>query len=188
MRGCSEVLSQFSVNRSVPRNVLGGRQVAPPREDEFVSFYEAHWPKLVAALTWSVPDGEDPTDVAQEAFARAYQRWSRLQEHPRPDAWLFLTAFRIALSLGRRLTVRRRYESVLTASQPDHALEGIEVDDLLSTIPARERAALLLRHYYGLSNRETARALACREGTVKSLLARARERLKRAVADGELGA
>jgi RNA polymerase sigma factor (sigma-70 family) len=85
------------------------------------------------------------------------------------------------------LTVRRRFESVFPAPQQDHALEGIEVDDLLSTIPARERAALLLRHYYGLSNRETARALACREGTVKSMLARARERLKRAAADGELG-
>jgi len=47
----------------------------------------------------------------------------------------------------------------------------------LRTLPERQRAALLLRGVYGLSTRETAQALHCREGTVKSLLARGRAAL-----------
>ncbi|MFM9597155.1 sigma factor, partial [Streptomyces scabiei] len=71
-----------------------------------MSFYRSQWPRLVAALAWSIPAGEDPEDVAQEAFARAYERWTRVREHPHPEAWLFLTAFRIATGLRRRARTR----------------------------------------------------------------------------------
>ena len=47
----------------------------------------------------------------------------------------------------------------------------------LGQLSERQRAALLLRAIYGLSTKETARALRCREGTVKSLLARGRTAL-----------
>jgi RNA polymerase sigma-70 factor, ECF subfamily len=130
--------------------------VTPPREEDFVSFYEAHYSKLVAALAWSVPDGEDPRDVAQEAFARAYERWSRLQGHPRPDAWLFLTAYRLATSLRRRLITRRRHEGRRSIIEQSEGLQGASIEDLLASIPARQRAALVARHYYGLSTREAA--------------------------------
>ena len=41
-------------------------------EREFEAFCMAHWRRLVAALASSLPSEEDPADVAQEAFARAY--------------------------------------------------------------------------------------------------------------------
>ena len=42
-----------------------------PREEEFLELYQAYWPRLVAALAWATPYGEDAEDIAQEAFARA---------------------------------------------------------------------------------------------------------------------
>ena len=49
---------------------------------------------------------------------------------------------------------------------------------VIDTIPKRQRTALLLRHYARLSVRETAAAMGCSEGTVKSLTSRAIERLR----------
>jgi len=155
-------------------------------EDEFVAFYEAHWPKLVVALASSVPDGEDPRDVAQEAFARAFERWRSLREHPRPDAWLFLTGYRLASTLRRRIATRRRHERHADVRQANDWVRDVASHDLLRSVPVRQRTALVLRHYYRLSTRETARAMRCREGTVKSLLSRGRERLRLVLADEEL--
>lgn len=147
-----------------------------------MAFYRAHWPTLVAALTWSVPPGEDPRDVAQEAFARAFERWSRVRVHPRPDAWLFLTAFRLTRTLWRRALIRRRHTTNQPAQSGD-PFEAVAAADLLKGLPPRHRAALLLRHYYGLSTRETAQTLGCREGTVKSMLSRARDAVRVTAAD-----
>jgi len=62
-------------------------------EDGFEDPYMTHWRPLVASLSLSLPEGEDPRDVAQEAFARAFARWDRVSHHQRPDAWVFLTAY-----------------------------------------------------------------------------------------------
>jgi RNA polymerase sigma factor (sigma-70 family) len=173
------------VNRSTSVGVLGYGGVTTSPEEDFVDFYEAHWPRLVAALAWSLPSGEDPRDVAQEAFVRAYSRWSQLREHPRPDAWLYLTAYRIGTSLWRRVAVRRNRGASGAEAMAEDLFAGIELHELLNSMPARQRAALLLRHYYGLSTRETAGAMGSREGTVKSLLARGREHLRRALMEPE---
>ena len=94
-----------------------------------------------------------------------------VRTYERPDAWLFVTAYRLASTLRRRLAVRRRRSPPEAA--PIHDLfEPSILGDLLDTLPQRQRAALLLRHYYGLSTKETAAAMRCPEGTVKSLLQR----------------
>jgi RNA polymerase sigma-70 factor, ECF subfamily len=145
--------------------------VIAPREEEFLEFYQAYWPRLVAALAWATPRGEDAEDIAQEAFARAYQHWPVVRTYERPDAWLFVTAYRLASTLRRRLAVRGRRSQF--EPRPVHDLfEPSILGELLHTLPQRQRAALLLRHYYGLSTKETAAAMRCPEGTVKSLLQR----------------
>jgi len=139
---------------------------------EFEEFYATQWSRLVAALGHAVPEGDDPRDAAQEAFARAFARWSTVRHHEQPDAWLFLTGFRIATRLRRKAA---RTEATMTT--PSHQVGNVEVVLALAQLPERQRAALLLRAVYGLSTKDTARALRCREGTVKSLLARGRAAL-----------
>ncbi len=176
------------IEATMPRNRYAlsaflRRHVTAPHEEEFLAFYRAFWPRLVAALALAVPEGEDPEDVAQEAFARAYQRWPVVRSHDRPDAWLFLTAYRLATSLRRRLAVAARRLRPSSPTPVPELMSGSELEELLSRLPYRQRAALLLRHYYGFSTKETAAALRCREGTVKSLVSRARSALKDALAE-----
>lgn len=157
-----------------PSGALRDEGLNRPSEEEFVEFYRAYWPRLVAALAWSLPTGEDPRDVAQEAMTRAFEHWGAVRAHPRPEAWLFLTAYRFAGRVRRRLKQSERHRDALATSGPGDIDVGVEVPDLLSRIPQRQRAALVMRHYYGFSTRETARLLRAKEGTVKSLLARAK--------------
>ncbi|MGH2653051.1 MAG: RNA polymerase sigma factor [Actinomycetota bacterium] len=118
-----------------------------------------------------------PRDVAQEAFARAFERWNVVRSHPNPDGWLFLTAYRVAGRVRRRHRLSERHRSADVASRPENPGAAAEAHEALAVLSPRQRAAVILRHHYGLSTSETARALRCREGTVKSLVARAKEAL-----------
>lgn len=149
----------------------------------FESFYRQYWPKLVAALRWSTPGTDDAEDVAQEAFARAYARWETVRDHERPDAWLFLTAYRVAHSLRRRLS--HRAEEQLVDAPAEAPGIRVEVIDALAHVSPRQRTALLLRYHYGFSTRESAKIMRCREGTIKSLIARGREAMKQQDNDAE---
>jgi RNA polymerase sigma factor (sigma-70 family) len=71
------------------------------------------------------------------------------------------------------------------AEVPDHAAADVERGDMddglraaLSQLPPRMRAALVFRYFYDLDVADTADALGCSEGTVKSQTARALERLR----------
>src|SRR5260370_38786357 len=68
---------------------------------------------LVAAVTGDEGRAED---AAQEAFARAYQRWGRVGRLDRPDLWVARVASRIAIDQGRR----RRRETRLDRAEPAH--------------------------------------------------------------------
>ena len=147
-------------------------------QEEFVAFYLSHWPRLVAAIALALPPGEDAEDVAQEAFARAFEHWGELRDHPRPDGWLFLTAYRLASSLRRRAATRMNASLIGSTAPPWPDITSM---DPLADLTPRQRAAILLRHHYGLSTLETASALGCREGTVKSLVARAKQSLRSSI-------
>jgi RNA polymerase sigma-70 factor, ECF subfamily len=157
--------------------------MANPGDEQFAAFFKAHWPRLVAGLAAVVPRGEDPSDVAQDAMARAYADWSRVQDHPRPDAWLFLSGYRLAISARRRSRIRTRFRGAGTPQPPSDPAALSMLELALISLPPRQRAAVLLRHVYGLSTRETAQALRCREGTVKSLLSKARTALSAEISE-----
>lgn len=144
-------------------------------EAEFHTFYRAHWARLVAALSLTVPPEVDPEDVAQEAFTRAFSRWRTVARHPSPEGWLFLTAFRVSRGAGRRIEVRRRRTVRVAETVDETAFSTSLLEQVVGSLPARQRAVLVLRHYYGFTTAETAAAMGCPEGTVKSLLSRARK-------------
>jgi RNA polymerase sigma factor (sigma-70 family) len=77
---------------------------------------------------------------------------------------------------ARRRNAEQRTVSTIVVS-PEHR----ELLDVVGALPLRQRAVIVLRYYEGLSEAEIATALRCRQGTVKSLSARALERLRREI-------
>jgi RNA polymerase sigma-70 factor (sigma-E family) len=122
----------------------------------------------------------DSTDAAEEAvhdaFAKVYERWDRIDDH---GAYLRRCVVNRCRDVQRRRRLERDRRSTATASYAD--LGARELLDALAALPIRQRAAVVLRYYEGLSEAEVAAALDVPVGTVKSTVSRALIQLREAV-------
>ena len=135
--------------------------------------YRRMYPHLVRLAFLLVDTREHAEEAVQDAFARAYPRWSRIES---PEAYLHRAVVNACRGLQRRRAVARR----LGWSTREEALhEGDDVADAVRALPSPQREAVVLRYYLQLSEPEIARVLDMPVGTVKSTLSRARTRLKK---------
>jgi RNA polymerase sigma-70 factor (sigma-E family) len=122
-------------------------------------------------------------DLVQDALERTGMRWSRLDRLGDPEAYV-----RRAIVNGRTSRWRKLHRETLVDTLPDHrtAVEPTLHDDqlwrLLATLPARQRAVLVLRYYEDMSEEQIAATLGCAPGTVKSQASKALAKLRVALA------
>ena len=122
-------------------------------------------------------------DLVQEALAKVFRHWRRVQRADNPDAYVH----RILINEANRHWQRHRnalpFVDVSRHDMPipDAADRVVERTDLLRallSLTQRQRATVVLRYLVGMSERETAHILRCSEGTVKSQSSRALHTLK----------
>lgn len=146
----------------------------------------------LALRTTSVLMGSDDSarDVSQDVAVDVMRGLDRLRDPSAFDAWTHRISSRHAHRALRRRAVRRRREQPLPTSddalppddrEPGHAdrvATRSAVAAALSELPANQQIAVSLRYVHDLSDLEIAKALNCKEGTVHSLLSRARATLR----------
>lgn len=115
-------------------------------------------------------------DVVQDAFVSVHRAWSRVRE---PRAYLRRAVVNACTSHHRRTFRERRANASSSPETVD--LGADELFDVLDALPARQRAAIVLRYWHDLDERDIADALGCRAGTVGSLLHRAVARLREVI-------
>jgi RNA polymerase sigma factor (sigma-70 family) len=117
-------------------------------------------------------DGDLAEDLAQETLARVCRDWRKVSNLDSPGAWAHRVALNLARSHYRHRSVARRQSRRLAnatqAHDPDTATV-IAVRTAVSQLPVRQRTALVLRYFADLSVAETADAMRCPQGTVKTL-------------------
>ena len=125
-------------------------------------------------------DREEAEDLAQEAFARAYERWGVVTNLDSPPAWLHTVVANLAMSSMRRLRVRRRaYRAAHDRpAQPPDPAAGVAFASSLQSLTPAQRAAIALRFYADLSVNQVAQALGKRPGTVRALTSQGLARLR----------
>lgn len=116
-------------------------------------------------------------DVVQDVLIRAHRQWDRIGSTDFPFAYVR------RMVVNEHLAWRRKWarqiptgDVIRIGSIPDHAEQVTDRDDLVSrlrTLPARQRAAIVLRYYGDLSDLEIAGTLGCSPGTVRGYLSRA---------------
>src|ERR1017187_1054441 len=110
----------------------GGARGELVRQDaEFQEFYEANYGRIVAMVAVVLGDRHQAEDVAQEAFARALTRWSRIGGYELPEAWVRRVALRIATDSGRRF--RRAIRVSVKIAAQRQATEPEPCDSLAFT-------------------------------------------------------
>lgn len=131
-------------------------------------------PRLVGLLALYVGSRPVAEDLAQEALIRLHQHWPRVRAMPSPRNWLIGVALNLARSWWRRRYAEHRANRRFQSGRPTTTAASEPADVLairaaVALLQPRQRAALVLRYYAGLSVAETAEQLDCAEGTVKSL-------------------
>ncbi|WP_141580541.1 SigE family RNA polymerase sigma factor [Actinomadura sp. WMMA1423] len=162
------------------------------RDDEsFVEFVAARGDALLRTAALMCGARQDAEDILQTALEKAYRHWGRLEADSDPEPYVRRILVNLVISRSRRWKVLREIHMArlpeTPAASPNHSVElrGTLMEELRKLGP-RQRAVLVLRFWEDLSEAETAQALGCSVGTVKSQasrgLARLRERLDRNLA------
>ena len=152
------------------------------REGDFREWISPHLASM-GYLAARMAPADDRDDIVQEALVRAWRRWSTYDAaRGTPRAWL------LAIVADRARRTRRwhlRHPSVAIGAETlDRPVDrGPDLETALRTLSGRQRLAVDLFYFVDLSIVEAAHVMGCSEGTVKSTLADAREKLRKVLTE-----
>ena len=153
--------------------------------------FARHHGEIYAYLIRMLRDPELAADLAQDAFIRAYRAHASLADPTKARAWLYQIANRVALDEIRRRKIvhfipwtgeSRGAAPSAERLAMDTRFSG-ELERALGRIPERQRSALLLAEVHDLTGVELAASLGTSHVAARALLTRARESLRRALAE-----
>ncbi|MFI5532200.1 SigE family RNA polymerase sigma factor [Kitasatospora sp. NPDC051853] len=158
------------------------------RDVEFTAYVAARggWLRKVAYLLCA--DWHRADDLVQESITKLYLNWGRASGAENPDGYARRVLVNTFLAEQRTWWWRRTFRGGVTGLEPEQAegdLAGsLDLRRALAGLPARQRAAVVLRYYCDLSVEQTADALGCSVGNVKSQSSRGLALLRRSLAPG----
>jgi RNA polymerase sigma factor (sigma-70 family) len=154
-------------------------------ESAFAALVERHGPMVLHACRKILRDEHDAQDAFQATFLILVRKAGSLWVRDSLGPWLHRVACRSSARASqaasrRRFFERRSAEAGRSSSTAVKCEGGWDVlHEEIDRLPERFRAALVLCDLEGRTYEDAAQQLACPVGTVKSRLARARERLRR---------
>jgi RNA polymerase sigma-70 factor (sigma-E family) len=166
---------------------LSGRLTSTPRErdEEFSELVHASWSSLYRTAYLLLGDHAEAEDLVQAALAKTYASWHRVRDRGAAAAYARTTLVNTAASWFRRRSWRNErptgelpeHTARAGHGHPDPSIRPALMQALAQLAP-RQRAVVVLRFYDDMSVAETAAALGCSAGTVKSQTSDALGRLR----------
>jgi RNA polymerase sigma factor (sigma-70 family) len=122
----------------------------------------------------------DPMDPMQDALLSAWKDLRKLREPTAFRAWFFKHVSRAALKSAKNERRGAQVEGRMDPGEDsiDRQVAGRTLLRAISALAARDRAVIVARYYLGLTDKETGHLLSIPEGTVKSRLSSAMQRLR----------
>src|SRR5205823_873604 len=171
------------VHEPDPGTVRAAADGDPVAFEELVRAYQAQVWRFLRHL---LGDAALAEDVTQETFLRVFQRLQTFRYRSRFSTWVFQVARNAGVDA---LRARARQERLARLVPPPSVVagadSGADIVAALSCLSVRLRESLLLVEVLGLRYREVAQVLGVPEGTVKSRVAQARQRMAAWLAVGE---
>ncbi|AZS84602.1 SigE family RNA polymerase sigma factor [Streptomyces griseoviridis] len=158
------------------------------RTGEFEEFVAARWPGLIhLARLLTGGDRHRAEDLVQESLVKLWFAWPKVADEA-PEAY----ARKVMVRSAARSARRRWWGERPVEQLPDVAALGdvstavaerSRLENALAQLPARQRAAVVLRYYQDLPEAQVAQLLGCPVGTARSHASRGVARLRRLLAD-----
>ena len=156
---------------------------------EFSEYFAARRDVVRRAAYLMCGDWHWADDLAQAAFIRLAAAWHRVRDPQALDAFVRTCLVRTYLAETQRLWRRRERSFAEPPELPgpeddaETATRRLLFARALGQLPPRQRVTLICRYYQGLDVAQTAAALGCAEGTVKSQTARGLASLRELLGD-----
>ncbi|MEU6204170.1 SigE family RNA polymerase sigma factor [Micromonospora musae] len=159
-----------------------------PDVEGFDEFYRGSRQRLLGFVYVLTGNLAEAQDAVQEAYIRAWQRWSTVSGYDDPEAWTRVVASRIAVSRWRSLRSRARayLRHGAVETTPGPGTETVDVVAALRRLPEEQRTAIALYYLLGMPVAEVARETDAPVGTVKARLSRGRTALAGLLAVSDL--
>ncbi|MFE0510240.1 SigE family RNA polymerase sigma factor [Streptomyces sp. NPDC058964] len=164
---------------------MGDRKKA--RDEEFQSFVVGRWPRLMRTAFLLTGEQHAAEDLVQTTLEQVYVAWRRVGSADDPEAYVR----RVMINAHARRHRRRLKEFLAPKDDSGLAHEVADTGDRISQaddrgallkalaqLPARQREAVVLRYWEDLTETQTAEAMGCSVGTVKSNAAKGIAKLR----------
>jgi RNA polymerase sigma-70 factor (ECF subfamily) len=147
---------------------------------DFDAFYQASARRVVLYLYAICGDLSDAQDIAQEAYARAWQHWPKVSGFDNPEGWVRTVGWRLAANRWRGVKRWLAAQARLGPTDPptdSPSPDRVAVVAALQQLPAAQRQAVALHYLLDMSVNEIAAGTGTPAGTIKARLSRARTAL-----------
>jgi RNA polymerase sigma-70 factor (sigma-E family) len=157
----------------------------PPSDADYTEFVHASWASLYRTAYLLLGDHAEAEDLTQTALAKTYAAWHRVRDLNAAPGYARTALVNTAASWFRKKSWRNeRPSEVLPESAIHHdPSDRPAIVAALAQLAPRQRAVIVLRYFDDLSVAQTATALGCSEGTVKSQTSDALARLRTLLGD-----
>lgn len=149
---------------------------------DWETFVNEHYSKIYGFIYQFLGSKADAEDATQEAFLRAYKSYSSLREPSSAKAWIYSIARNVCIDKSRWW---KRYTATISnldredTANPKTTELTLTLRKLINELPIKQREVFILRHWHDFDTKETAKLLSISEGTVKSHLKRAIDKIKK---------
>jgi len=151
----------------------------PQSFEALVRRYQHMIHALTYRMTGSTADAED---LAQEVFIRAYRQLKSFRGDSKFSSWLYRIGVNTCLNWKKSAQRREKLHQDWADSDPSPSSRTdelrVRVQEALTQLPAKQRAAIILTMYEEMNHAEAARVLGCSETTVSWRVFMARKKLK----------
>jgi RNA polymerase sigma-70 factor (ECF subfamily) len=160
--------------------------VSPEEPETFEGLFERYHVKVLLYAERRLPSRAAAEDLAADVFYAAWERWST--HGPVQLPWLYRVAANKIVDKYRTVGRREAMEHALARveeenQQHEDPLETLALREAILQLDARDREAITLFYWEGLSAPEIGEVLGCTRTTAWAILSRARKRLRKALAD-----
>ena len=151
----------------------------------FIQLHQEHFKPVMKYLVAHTRDKHLAEDIAQETFLVAWNSMDKLLTHPNVQAWFITTARNLMMNQRRKQQKHKLLLSILKELHPGEYIAEQDDVDIFSGLSPADTQIISMYYIDHMDTRELAKALAIKESTARSRLARARNKLEKLL--GEKG-
>ncbi|MEQ8189102.1 MAG: sigma-70 family RNA polymerase sigma factor [Candidatus Eremiobacterota bacterium] len=148
------------------------------KSDNFSILFQRHYIMIFNLSIRMLGNYEEAEDVTQDVFIKAYKHLNNFKGQSSFKTWIYKIGSTTCIDVIRKKKSLWNYLSKITEIKEHESEDKEWVQDVLNSLPERQRLLLIMKYIQDFSSKEIAEILNSTEGSIKVQICRARENFK----------